>query len=67
MARANKVLLELHPHSVVDCFDGVHERGERKYYTEAEAAALLAFEYGGRSVFRRVDESNPEVSEDSPA
>lgn len=67
MARTNKVLLELHPHSIVDSFDGVHERGERKYYTPAEADALLAFAYGGRPVFRRVDESNPEVSEDSPA
>ena len=55
MARAQKVLLELHPHSVVDEFDGVHIRGERKLYTEAEANALLELEYGGRPIFARVE------------
>lgn len=63
MARAQKVLLELHPHSVVDEFHGVHIRGERKLYTESEAAELLNLEYGGRPIFARVEpqkESNSE-------
>lgn len=63
MARAQKVLLELHPHGVVDEFDALHSRGERKLYTEAEAAALLALEYGGRPIFARVEAAKPEPAE----
>ena len=61
--RTPKVLLEVDPHSVVDVFEGIHERGERKLYTPAEADAMLAVEYGGRAVFRRVETTPLEESQ----
>lgn len=63
MARTRKILLEIDPHSVVDCFEGVIERGERKYFTDAEATDLLALNYGGRAVFVRCDEPNDSDSQ----
>lgn len=70
MARASdsSVLLEIHPDSVVDLFGGedapIHERGEVKKYTADEAKALLALEYGGRAVFRRVEPLTPSKAEE---
>ena len=57
---AARVLLELNPIGVVDRFGGddvdVIERGERRWFTPAEADALLAIMYGGRAVFTLVEE-----------
>jgi len=53
----DRVLLGICPDSIVDVFGNdkvCHERGEHKWYTKAEAAQLLAAEYGGRKVFVRV-------------
>jgi hypothetical protein len=53
----DRVLLEISADSVVDVFGNdsfMHERGEQKWYTPTEAAALLAVAYGGRVVFCRV-------------
>lgn len=55
--KADKVLLEVSPRSAVDRIMGVDsdlliERGERKYFTKAEAESLLLLERDGVRVLQ---------------
>lgn len=52
-----RVLLEIAPRSAVDRLEGVDsdaviERGERRWFTKAEAEALLLLEFEGERVLQ---------------
>ena len=59
-SKRSKVLVEFDPRTACDVIAGVDsdvvmERGERKWFTDSEAATLLALTFDGRPILRKAE------------